>query len=57
MESGIECAVSKFVENVKLRVAVSTTEGGLETWAYVNIMKLNEAKSKVLHLGQGNPKQ
>lgn len=57
LDSEIECAVSKFVENAKLYGAVSTMEGGLKTWAYVNIMKFNEAKSKVLHLGQGNPKQ
>jgi len=57
MDSGIECAISKFVENAKLCGAVSTMGGGLETWAYVYIMRFNKAKSKVLHLGQSNPKQ
>jgi len=27
-----------------------------ERWAQVNLMKINKAKSKVLHLGQGNSK-
>ena len=28
----------------------------LERWAHANLMKFNKATSKVLHMGQGNPK-
>ncbi|GAB0180615.1 cAMP-dependent protein kinase inhibitor alpha [Grus japonensis] len=51
--------------NTKLCGVVDTLEGGdaiqrdldrLERWARVNLMKINKAKCKVLHIGQGNPK-
>ncbi|KAK4818496.1 hypothetical protein QYF61_014226 [Mycteria americana] len=61
MDSGIECTLSKFVVDTKMSGA---REGmpfqrdldRLERWAYVNLMKFNKAKCKILHLGQGNPK-
>jgi len=65
MDSGIECILSKFADNSKLSDAVDTLEGRntiqrdlgrLERWASVNVMKINKAKCKVLHMGQGNPK-
>ena len=63
--SGIECTISKFDNDIKLCDAVNTLEGrdaiqrdldSLERWAHANLMKVNKAKCKVLHVGQGKPK-
>ncbi|KAK4821805.1 hypothetical protein QYF61_003834 [Mycteria americana] len=65
MDSGIECTLSKFANDTKLCGAVNMLEGRdaiqrdpdrLERWARANLMKVNKAKCKVLHMGQGNAK-
>ncbi|GAB0183773.1 mitochondrial enolase superfamily member 1 [Grus japonensis] len=65
MDSGIECTLSKFADDTKFCGVVDTLEARdaiqrdldrLERWARANLMKFNKAKSKVLHVGQRNPK-
>ncbi|PKU40877.1 rna-directed dna polymerase from mobile element jockey-like [Limosa lapponica baueri] len=64
MNSGTECTLSKFVDDTKLCGTVHKLEGRdaiqrhlekLEKWAHVNIMRFNQAKFNILHLGHGNP--
>ena len=62
--SGIKCTLGRFSDD-KLSGMVDMSEGWhviqrdlgkLESWACANLMKVNKAKCKVLHMGQGNPR-
>ncbi|CAM5115559.1 unnamed protein product [Eretmochelys imbricata] len=64
LEDGVDCILSKFVDDIKLGGEVDTLEGRdriqraldkLEDWAKRNLMRFNKDKCRVLHFGQKNP--
>jgi len=62
-DNGIECTLSKFVDDIKLRGMINMPKeqntfqrhlDRLEKWSQVNLMRFNKSRCKVLHLGCGN---
>ncbi|PKU34517.1 rna-directed dna polymerase from mobile element jockey-like [Limosa lapponica baueri] len=65
MDSGMECTLSNFANDTKLCGTVNALEGRdalqrdlerMERWARANLLRFNQVKCKVLHLGYGNLK-
>jgi len=60
MDSGIECTLSKFSNDIKMcgvvnilerRDVIQTDLNRLERWACANLMKFHKVKCKVLYMG------
>ncbi|GAB0182453.1 hypothetical protein GRJ2_000710600 [Grus japonensis] len=50
---GFDAWITRWIRNW---LDVQTNLHRLQRWAHANLMKFNEAKCKVLHMGHGNPK-
>ncbi|KAJ7405311.1 hypothetical protein BTVI_69521 [Pitangus sulphuratus] len=61
-DSEIECTLSKFADDTRVSNAVDLQDewgaiqrnlNRLEEWTYVDLISINKANCKVLHMGQG----
>lgn len=65
MDSEIECILRNFISDTKMCGTVSALEGkdfikkdldNLARLAHANLVKINKARCKILHLSQDNPR-